>query len=208
MNVSEAIREFESHEFVARLSAASDLRTFLRAANQEPAVQSVLRELASVDAQGKVLERCIELGRESVDPRYQNPWDSALAVYLWLLQLTNNAAAQAAAEVVGQAPQLWWARVIARQILLGDQFRTAAGSAEPQLAIEPALRQAASEFAADTPESGEAFFLPRLLARNETDNGHRMRTAIPTTDGQSTRDEVWMRDKVLFTNEATNTLTL
>ena len=127
MTVREAMREIESHEFAARLNVASNFRTFLRAAQRQEAVRTLLQELDSQEKRQQVFFRILELSRQRVDPRYENQWDTALAVYVWLINLKDFDLAKVAAEAAAQALQCWWAMKVSGHILLGSLTHSNAG---------------------------------------------------------------------------------
>ncbi len=114
--LAETLREVESHAFAARVNVASDLRTFFEAARREPAVEALTRDLGTTAARAAVAARAVELARQKVDPRYENPWDVALAMYLWLMSMSDLQLAGLMAEAVAWAPQCWWARKVARAV--------------------------------------------------------------------------------------------
>lgn len=129
-DMASTLEEIESNEFAVRLGVASNFRTFLRAAQQEEAVWRVLRELYSQGGRlvlSQILQRVLELSNEQVDFRYENPWDTALTVYLWLLSLKDSEAAETAASAVSRALNCWWATKIARSVLLREQLQNDAG---------------------------------------------------------------------------------
>ncbi len=127
MTQAEAMREIEGHAFAARVNVGSDLRTFLRAAQEEPAVKFLFAELSREEAANTLVQRVSELSGEPVDPRYENPWDSALAIYLWMLSLKAPHLARIAAEATAQAAQCWWARTLAEQLRTASAVQTNAG---------------------------------------------------------------------------------
>jgi hypothetical protein len=122
--------EIEGHEFSARVNVASDFKTFLRAVSQEQAARRLVEHLADPETQMAVLSRVFELTSVRIDPRYQHPWDTPLAVYLWALSLTSQVFAGLAAVIVFEAPQTWFARRMARYGMLNEQVRNASGSTE------------------------------------------------------------------------------
>jgi hypothetical protein len=65
--------------------------------------------LRSKDWQEKVAERLADLCEQPIDPQYENPGDTALAVYLWLLDTYDRDLARRCAEKVLAAPRCWWA---------------------------------------------------------------------------------------------------
>lgn len=112
--------DIESHEFASRLNVASNLVTFLRDARNQVSVIAIFEELDEKEKLFQVLTRLIDLSRKTVDPRYENPLDTALAVYLWLLSLKNSEVASLGAQFILKCSQCWWAERIARSILLGS----------------------------------------------------------------------------------------
>lgn len=124
MTLDEALRDIESLEFAARVNIASDLRTFLRVAGDQESVRTVLSGITSEENQQRVLLETLRLSRLQVDLRYENPWDSALAVLLWVLSLKALPLARVAAEAAVQAPQCWWALRVAEGILRGSLPRS------------------------------------------------------------------------------------
>lgn len=127
MNISEAMREVESHQFAARLNLASDLKTFLRAAKMEEGVTTLLEEMTSPDKRAGVLSRIVRISQNRVDRRYENPWDVSLAVYFWILTFTDLEFAKVAAQSIEHTGNCWWARQIADQLLSAGHIHTTAG---------------------------------------------------------------------------------
>lgn len=116
MNFREAIKQIESYEFSARLNIASDFNTFLKIAQQEAVVKIILDELNDSEKRLFMLEHIFELANESFDLRYENKWDTALAIYIWLLNLKDLKLSRIAADSVIRIPQCWWANKISQQI--------------------------------------------------------------------------------------------
>jgi hypothetical protein len=149
MTLDEVMKEIESHAFAARVNVASDLRTFLRAAQAERSVNDLLEELDSPEKRPAVLSKIYELTQRQVDPRYENPWDTALAVYVWAMSVRDSDLATIAAEAAAQAPQCWWAAKLSRKILLTQESpMPSASSSTMELTVritaEPALQTFAS----------------------------------------------------------------
>ncbi|MBI3943361.1 MAG: hypothetical protein HY326_10150 [Chloroflexi bacterium] len=117
MNIPEIMAYIESYEFDARLNVASDFRTFLRGIQQQKAVIDLLKILDTTEAREEVVFRIADLARQQVDPAYENRWDTALAVYLWLLNQVDLDLSKSGARYVLNAPQCWWALKLARQVL-------------------------------------------------------------------------------------------
>jgi hypothetical protein len=118
MSATEALfQSIESKQFSALVNVASNLKTFLRAADSQPEVRQLATAMNLPDVRSAVLDRVLELARREIDSTCENPWDAALAVYLWLLQSTDGALAAAAAKKIQQCPGCWWARTMAERVL-------------------------------------------------------------------------------------------
>ncbi len=117
MSFEEAIREVESFEFSARVNIASDFRTFLRAVSEQPAFHALFAELGRLDNGLRLITHVIEIARRPVNPDYENPWDTALTVFLWLISQRAPSFADLAAEAVSQAQQCWWATLLSQHML-------------------------------------------------------------------------------------------
>lgn len=119
MNWEEALSEIESYEFNARLNVVSSMPAFFRAAAQEPAVLELYGRMPeSGDVREEALGRIHDLSRLEVDRRYENPNDTPLAILLWLTWFAAPDFAGIAADIVDRAPQCWYAKKLARRILV------------------------------------------------------------------------------------------
>ncbi len=127
MTFEEALREVESQEFAVRLNIASDFRTFKRVARTKECVRALLRFLALRKEREKIFVHIIELSSQQVDPRYENVWDTPLAIYVWLINQRDFELGRIAAEAVVNAPQCWWAWKAAYYIRREDTTRNATG---------------------------------------------------------------------------------
>lgn len=102
----------ESHRFAALVNVASNLKTFLRALDAQPEVRQLAAAMTSAEVRAAVLARVVELTGKESDPGYENPWDSALAAYLWLLSRTDPAAVAVAAARIRACSRCWWANKV------------------------------------------------------------------------------------------------
>lgn len=107
----------ESDEFAVNANLASDLRTFLRFVRDQPEVRTLREMLKSVETRIKLLGRVYSLASLEPDDRYENPYDTALATYQWVLALVDYELAYYAASVVRRVAQCWWAREISAHLL-------------------------------------------------------------------------------------------
>jgi hypothetical protein len=120
MSFRMALREIESTELNVRINVVTDLQNFLRSVNAEEAVITLFRYLDQVDNQKELINHVVNLVRGKTDPRYENPYDVALAIYLWLLSLKNFEIANLAAQIIAELPRAWWATRLAFKILNGE----------------------------------------------------------------------------------------
>jgi len=163
MGLSEAMSVVESHEFAARVNLASDSRTFLCAAAEEDAVQVIYDEMHAGCARHAILKRVAELSRREVDPRYENPWDAALAVYLWLLRFRDRGLAESGAELASRARQCWWAAKIAQQLLSGIPWAGEVGLTEGASVTVSALPESVQGFS----DAGEGVYRAHFLSNSD-----------------------------------------
>jgi hypothetical protein len=97
----------------------SGYRAFFKAVSKEPSVRTLLKAMqTSGEAVEHVLGRIHDLSLLEIDRRYENPNDTALAILLWVTSFTSSDYAQLAADLVNRAPQCWYARKLARRILV------------------------------------------------------------------------------------------
>jgi len=117
MSITKQFDEIESHEMAAQVNVASSLRVASRIVKDHPTVRELVRQLRRPGIPERILERVLMLTRQVTDPRYEDPHDTALMIYAWLLyQHDPDLAIMASAEIC-QVPNLWWASKIATKIL-------------------------------------------------------------------------------------------
>jgi hypothetical protein len=125
MRLEQALHEIKSHEFAARLNVVSGMRSFFAAANREPAVMSLLNDMSeSGEAREEVLGQIQDLSQLEIDRRYENPNDTPLAILLWLTGYAAHDFSRMAADLVDRAPQCWYAKKLARGILMPPKAAT------------------------------------------------------------------------------------
>lgn len=157
--MQDAIWEIESHEFASRLNVASNMETFLRIAEEQDVVRAVFQGLDSPAEQGRLFQRTLELSRSSTDLRYENQWDVALAIYLWLVNLKNPNLAMLMAGIIASVPQCWWATKMSYSILKQSPLHNDAGFVDSKLAVYQAVVSDITEGR----YSGETILSPRYL---------------------------------------------
>jgi hypothetical protein len=115
MTTAEAMRAIEGERFAALTNLASNLKTFLRIAADQPEVEALTLALANDPALGsEVFHRALGLLATPADGDHEHGGDAALATYLWLL-LSNHPQefAQLGAGIARGQGHFFWARKIA-----------------------------------------------------------------------------------------------
>ena len=106
----------ESPSFEGVVGVASDLRTMLRACEGQTS-RELARAARLAPNQLRLAKRVLALCERDFDVRYQNPSDTAITVYLWILSMTSRSLARALATTVLGLRNGWWAPRLAREIL-------------------------------------------------------------------------------------------
>ena len=125
MTNPDCFSEIESHKFAARVEVGGSFDLLVKAAGSEESVRDLLARLDSnPEICYAVLQRVLELSQRSPDFRYENPFDTPMTIYLWLLTLTDLALSKMAAEAIIHAPRCWWAAKLANNVLLDQHLRS------------------------------------------------------------------------------------
>jgi hypothetical protein len=125
MTLEQLLQEIESHEFSARLNVASSMQALFANARKEPSVIALYQHMRkSGEACEEVLSVIQDLSHLAVDPRYENPHDTSLAVLLWLTSSAAPDYTYLSADLIDHAPQCWYSKKLARAILLPPPVAT------------------------------------------------------------------------------------
>ena len=126
MNWQEALEEIRSIEFDVSLNVVSGTNNYFRAAAQHPAVQDAYRQMIGSGELGEeAINLIYDLANEEVDPQFENPHDTPLAVLLWLVNFAAPGNVELAATYVDQAPYCWYSKKLAQRILNPPRSATA-----------------------------------------------------------------------------------
>ena len=118
MNWPDVLDDIRSPAFDAALNVVSSTNGFFEAVEQHPTVREAYRQMLGSGAlREDAIGRIYDLTNQEIDPRFENPHDTALAVLLWLTTFAANDNVQVAAVYVDQAPQCWYAKKLAERIL-------------------------------------------------------------------------------------------
>ena len=124
MTAAEAMQVIEGQRFAALTNLASNGKTFLRIAAQQPEVEALSQAMVNDPAViAEVFHRATALSSTPDNEEQEHEGDSALAVYLWLLKNHRQQLAQAAAASLKERGHFFWARKLA------DDLGAAQGSA-------------------------------------------------------------------------------
>jgi hypothetical protein len=116
MTVAEAMQAIESDRFAALTNLASNVKTFLRIAADQPETQALRGILANSPAAApQVSRRALELSTTATDSEREHPADAALATYLWLLGNHPPQFDAVAAAILSEADRFFWARKFAER---------------------------------------------------------------------------------------------
>ena len=119
MTWEKALLEIESPDYAANMNVVSSMHAFFNTASKDPIVLEAYRHmLESGEAREAALGRIHDLSCLEVDRRYENPNDTPLAVFLWLTLFAAPDYVGMAADLVDRAPQCWYAKKLARRILV------------------------------------------------------------------------------------------
>jgi hypothetical protein len=120
--VRQACEEIESIELLVRLAAASGFDVFMRDAYAEPALQVLVGAITEPQTRLEIARRALGLASRPIDVRYQNRWDTALALYLAVLSSSGdqNVTRTVAEILLASTPRLWWADRMASRIVRNE----------------------------------------------------------------------------------------
>jgi hypothetical protein len=107
----------ENLETAIEVNVVSGYRQFVAAISSLSIAKNLNREILTTQDVNCVILRCKQLIEMPSDPQYENPFDVALSIYLWVLSQKCSSAAQGIAKAVLQCEQCWWAQKLALQIL-------------------------------------------------------------------------------------------
>lgn len=117
MIITKICDAIESHEMAAGVNIASSLGVALDIIRTHPTVRELAKELRSPLVAEHVLYRVLELTQRAVDLRYENPNDTALMIYVWLLSRRDTLLSSVACAAISNVPNLWWASKVATGII-------------------------------------------------------------------------------------------
>ncbi len=123
MAFTDDLATIEARRFSTELNVVSSTQAFFETLSRNPVVLRVLRETrTSGDRLEDLLGRALELCAITSDSRYENPYDAALAAYLWLTHFSSEGISKSLAETVERTSRTWYAKKLAFRILFQQQL--------------------------------------------------------------------------------------
>ena len=121
MTPGEAMNTIEGRRFAALTNLASNLKTFLRIAAQQPEVEALSCAMTNEAAViSEVFQRALALSGDRAEVERVSEGDAALATYLWLLSNHRRDLAQTAAGSLREWRQFFWASKLVDELRLAD----------------------------------------------------------------------------------------
>ncbi|MBU0652976.1 MAG: hypothetical protein KKG96_08855 [Proteobacteria bacterium] len=117
-DLNKIISRLKSDEFSVKINLASGFSTAVAIVYADASVAEAIRLCReNIQLVGILLNEIREICLRSVDPRYESPWDSLLAALLIIVKEADLLSVEFASSLVQRAPQIWWARRLATQML-------------------------------------------------------------------------------------------
>ena len=157
MTIEQVQEIIESAEFAGELSVASTLDSFLKGVGQSRVSVELSALLDKRVHREQILHRIYSLVAEAVDIRFENPRDTAIAVYLWVLHGKDPQIGRVAASAISKARQCWWSEKLAIEI--SKMERVEAANATVYYEAAGAIR---GTLISSTSTSGEALMLSEI----------------------------------------------
>ena len=113
MTAQELFDRIEQPEFAAEANLASGWRAFERFLSSAPDVKMLARIEEPLVSLQSIVERFLWTVRLAPDPRYENPYDAALAAYFLVIHQRDPKIASALRSTLREARNTFWARRMA-----------------------------------------------------------------------------------------------
>lgn len=121
VKVDEAIGHLRSDKFAAEINVASGLGMVKRIIRSHPSVRTLVAGCRDDPRLvSRLLNETRRLAGAMVDPNFESPWDITLAAMLTVIAAVEPVSIEAAATMAQRAPQTWWARRLATDLLAQD----------------------------------------------------------------------------------------
>jgi hypothetical protein len=144
----ELFNGIESHDFRFVANQAAGLKMLKRIIREQETFTTLQGYAKDVSGARNVLRRILDIASFETDIRYENPHDTALATYLFVLDTVESQYASIAAHIIAEMPRLWWVSQISREILGRKQIRNAS---QTQIMDVSVSTQSKPQFKTDDP---------------------------------------------------------
>jgi hypothetical protein len=128
MDLSNVFAEIEGYAFYSEVNNTIRLEKFLALAESNDAVKQLKEATATEEGLALLKERIAHLSTQVPPPQTENPADTPLAVYLYLLFSRDPNEGRLVAEQVSKVPQCLWADYTSQAILSKEETCSDAGS--------------------------------------------------------------------------------
>jgi hypothetical protein len=118
--IENALNDIESFAFRAAVGAASTVRRFKSLVAARPEARALIGAVALPEGITLVRRRVHELLLSKPDVEFAHPDDIAIAVFLDAIDIVDGLAGLETAREVSQTSGLWWANLVAEDILRGS----------------------------------------------------------------------------------------
>jgi hypothetical protein len=127
--LSNAFDRLEAPDVSAAANLASRYDQFLAVICSLTETRELLSRLSDPQCAVDTLVRVYDLTSRKVDEAYENPWDVALATYVWVLAQKWPTLGWLAAKRVMRCPNCWWAHRVAETVRKPEPANTSATNA-------------------------------------------------------------------------------
>jgi len=112
-------RPVESEDFAIDLGSLSSISAFEEELVKRPEFHQLMRELETAAGVRSISRRLIRLASERHDTKYLNPYDKAMAAYLYALSFKDLSVASNVASSIAEVPHTNFAYIEAHKLSVG-----------------------------------------------------------------------------------------
>jgi hypothetical protein len=123
--IKKIMESIENSQFTAITGIASSFSLFIKIIEKQDIVKELIEEIyESLENRWIILSRISELLNSTIDPNYENPYDTAISVYLWALSLVDLELSQTAAAFILNIENGWWSKKFAQHLMYYKDHET------------------------------------------------------------------------------------
>jgi hypothetical protein len=117
INLDHTFEAIESADFRYKANFAAGITAFKQIILESESFQGLLVARDDIEIADKIVLRIFKLMATEVDTRYENPYDTALATYLMVLDYIGHNHIVDYASVILELSKIWWAAKVAYEIM-------------------------------------------------------------------------------------------